>query len=269
MSKELPTGRLRLVRVRRAAVRLVPARWRLPVGYRLLSLTGLWEPELERLRELVPPGLAIDVGANHGIYSYALARLGHRVEAFEPQPSCAATLRSWACGRVNLHEIALSDVEGTLPLYIPMIRGVPLSGYATLDDPADGCEMLEVPVRRLDDFGFSDVSFIKVDVEGHEARVLRGASETIQRWGPVLMIEISLLHLAEQEIHDLFAQVESYGYQGRFFDHRQLRPLSAFSIERHQRARLDGDRSAPFVFNFIFQPVGHRRLARNLGAEFA
>ena len=47
-----------------------------------------------------------------------------------------------------------------------------------------------VEARTIDSFGFSDVSLMKIDVEGHEAEVLFGAGKTIDTFSPVIIIEI-------------------------------------------------------------------------------
>ena len=139
----------------------------------------------------------MDIGANHGLYSYALNRLGLSVEAFEPQPWCVRTIRAWAGERVNVHQVGLSDVEGTLALRMPVVDGTRFTGYATFGAVEGESEVIEVPVRRLDDFGFTAVSFVKVDVEGHEARVLRGGEQTIAACRPTLLVEIEQRHLTD------------------------------------------------------------------------
>lgn len=48
----------------------------------------------------------------------------------------------------------------------------------------------DVQVKRLDDFGIADVDFIKIDVEGHELEVLKGGAATIERYRPVLLMEV-------------------------------------------------------------------------------
>ena len=78
------------------------------------------EPELLTLRDMVRPGCtAIDVGSNRGYYSFALSRIAGRVEAFEPNPAVAAFARPKLGRNVRLHELALSDREGTAAFHVP------------------------------------------------------------------------------------------------------------------------------------------------------
>jgi hypothetical protein len=86
--------------------RLIPAAIYYP--YKIAKESRKREPELAVLRTIVPGrGTAIDVGANRGIYSYALARIADRVEAFEPNPFLAALLRRKLAPRVQVHQLAL------------------------------------------------------------------------------------------------------------------------------------------------------------------
>jgi FkbM family methyltransferase len=255
---ELTPSGGRTATLKRRAVEAVPARWQLPLRYRQASLTGALEPEMAHLPDMVRPGsVAVDIGANHGLYSYALSRLGVSVEAFEPQPWCVHTLRAWAHGRVRVHQVGLSDVEGTLTLHLPVVDGTRFTGYATFGAVEGESEPIDVPVRRLDDFRFTDVSFIKIDVEGHEARVIRGAEQTIAACRPNLLVEIEQRHLADDaSIDDVFRQVLTYGYRGQYLRDGQWQPLETFPVDRLQLARLAGEQSAPYVNNFLFRPLG-------------
>ena len=79
------------------------------------------EPELAILAQLVPRGgTAFDVGANRGIFAYALADIADRVVAFEPNPDYASFARWMLRGRAELLELALSDESGRGTLYVPL-----------------------------------------------------------------------------------------------------------------------------------------------------
>src|SRR6476646_444396 len=97
---------------------LLPARLYYP--YKISQATRAVEPELAILHELVPIGCtAIDVGANRGYYSWALASVAASVEAFEPNPLLARFAQTKLGRRVRLHEVALSDHDGVATLYVP------------------------------------------------------------------------------------------------------------------------------------------------------
>jgi len=140
------------------------------------------EPELALLDRLVPRGgIAVDAGANYGIFAYALSTIADRVVAFEPNPECARFARWMLRGRAELHGLALSD-EGMVLHFAGNLKRTH-SQFRNM-------RTYPVEVRTLDSFGLTDVRFIKADVEGSEREVLDGARETIARDRPVLLLEL-------------------------------------------------------------------------------
>jgi FkbM family methyltransferase len=170
--------------------RFIP--WYYP--YKIAKVTRSNEPELSILRELVIPGsTAIDVGANRGYYSYALAKIAGRVEAFEPHPLLAQFARKKLGPRVRIHEVALADREDREKFHVPQNeRGVDHHMGGHLGHLHAGAKYAEYDVRvaTLDSFGFDNVSFVKIDAEGSELTVIKGAARTIERWRPNLVIEL-------------------------------------------------------------------------------
>jgi FkbM family methyltransferase len=195
------------------------------------------------------------------MYAYPLSNICSRVEAFEPQPSCAAALEG--LGRnVRVHRVALSDSEGELMLSVPLVNGIAYTGLATFGVYDGPHETLRVPVRRLDAYHLMNVGFIKIDVEGHEEQVLRGAEATLRREKPTLLIEIEQRHL-DHPMTDVFRYLERLGYVGSFLYDGVWRSLDTFSYERDQHAYLNavskGDDAAvrgKYVNNFLFTPKG-------------
>ncbi|HLL26828.1 MAG TPA: FkbM family methyltransferase [Xanthobacteraceae bacterium] len=153
------------------------------------------EPELALLDRLVPRGgTAIDAGANYGIFAYALAAIADRVVAFEPNPDCARFARRMLRGRAEVHELALSDAEGRATFHVPLSdEGMVLHFAGNLKGTHSqfrNRKTYQVEVRTLDSFDFSDVRFIKADVEGSEREVLDGARKLIERDRPALLLEL-------------------------------------------------------------------------------
>jgi FkbM family methyltransferase len=190
-----------------------------PVFYRrcIAKEARSGEPELAVLTKLVPRGgIAIDVGANLGVYAYALAEIADRVLAFEPNPDYAFFARHMLRGRVEVHQIALSDESGPGILYVPLSdRGTVLHLAGSLKPKTHAqfhrIKTYEVEVRTLDDFGLMDVRFIKADVEGSEREVLDGARATIVRDRPIILLE--LLSGTHEDPGSCTAAIcESFGY---------------------------------------------------------
>jgi FkbM family methyltransferase len=174
------------------------------------------EPELAVLASLVPRGgTAIDVGANQGIFAFALAEIADRVVAFEPNPDYAMFARWMLRGRAEVHGLALSDQAGHATFTVPISdQGMDLHFAGSLK-PTHAqfprYKSYEVEVRRLDDFGFTGVRFIKADVEGSEREVLDGARATIARDRPVILLE--LLSGTHADPGAMTAAIcESFGY---------------------------------------------------------
>lgn len=251
-----------IVRVERGLMRRLPAGLVVAANAQLHRWKG--EPELRELPRLVRPGtVAIDAGAHFGTYSHALARLvgtEGAVLAIEPVAEDAALLRAAARQLrlpIEVHEVALSDESGTAELRIPALHGRDKTALSTLEARDAGGQTRTVTTVRLDDLLATEtrpVSFIKIDVEGHEAAVLAGARETLAAHRPTLLIEIEGRFRGEP-VTAMIDAVLAHGYAGAFIDadgHRQ--PVSAFDPAVHQDQALDPlDRR--YIHNFIFTPT--------------
>jgi FkbM family methyltransferase len=175
------------------------------------------EPELAMLAKLLPRGgTAIDVGANQGMFAYALSRIVDRVVAFEPHPDYAAFARRMLRGRAEVHEMALSDRAGRATFTVPLSDdGMVLHLAGSLNAAAHGQfrnkQTYEVEVGILDAFDFADVRFIKADVEGSEREVLTGARATIARSRPIILLEL-LSGTHQDPAAETAAVCEDFGY---------------------------------------------------------
>lgn len=216
---------------------------------------GLAEPEIALLPALCSPERrSLDVGANIGLYSYQLLQHSKECVAFEPLPPMAELLRSAYRSygpKYRLEQLALSNQAGTVTLRMPKNN----FGYTTME-PANVLEgkvdvsklvTFSVETRALDSYDFDDIAFIKVDVEGHEETVLRGAEATLKRLHPSVLVEVENCHNpgAVVAVHEFMTQL---GYGGWFFKNKRLHPFSDFNESTHQ------DRTVPsaYVRNFLY-----------------
>jgi len=219
---------------------------------------------------LVSPGDAVvDIGANWGLYTARMARLvgpSGQVDAFEPHPGHARTLRSLARGRPHLavHSMALSDVTGDAHMHVPVVRNRAVTALGTLQPLSDGVdhEVVTVSVGRFDDVlaHRRAPSFVKCDVEGLELRVLRGGETLLRRSKPALAVEIEQRHQSAP-VHETFSYLTGLGYVGYFLGRAGPRPLEEFDLERHQLAplRANGDEqtlAGEYVSDFLFVTSG-------------
>ena len=208
---------------------LLHPRWRhlAPVtnGYLNLYLAGkrLTEKrEVALLQTLVEPGMTIaDIGANVGFHAVQMGQwvgAGGRVLAFEPDPFTFELLRrrtsAAAPANIEVHQFALGDARGTATLYCSAYNRADNRVGQRHDEP--NVEAIEIEVRTLDEYlaerGLSAVDAMKIDVQGLEAQVLRGAEHTIPRvrW---IWLEFSPDHLRGAGTHPE-AFLESLGALG-------------------------------------------------------
>jgi hypothetical protein len=134
-----------------------------------------------------------------------------------------------------------------------------MAGFATLERrPLENGRSFHVQLRRLDDLCHAvarRVSFIKIDVEGHELQVLGGAAETLRRHRPNLLIEIEQRH-SPVPIAQTFDHVLSAGYRGEFLGaDGEVIPLSEFDPLKHQVPQPQRPAGQLYVSNFIFRPI--------------
>ncbi|MBB4004829.1 FkbM family methyltransferase [Aurantimonas endophytica] len=234
----------------------MPRRFQVPAKYWFGVINRSVEAEMGLLEKLVRPGdHVIDVGANRGIYTYRLWRLGARVEVFEPNPACLGVLTSWAAGKpgIAVHPVALSSQAGSASLRVPVDEaGIAHDASGSIEHGgfANAREQ-DVSMRTLDSFGFTDIGFIKIDVEGHEHSVIEGAVATFAASRPALLVEIEQRHNS-RTIADVFGQIASLGYDGYFLAAGKLTALKDFEACRDQAAERFGVANQTYVNNFLF-----------------
>jgi FkbM family methyltransferase len=213
-------------------------------------LGGFYEPGRE-LSALVPTGkLAVDAGANVGVYSYWIARSASEVVAFEPQPRLAKRLAASGIQGLTVHNVALSDARGVADLHVPRTHGE--ASLRTLDVPVD---TVQVPITTLDSFKLADVGFFKIDVEGHEEPLLQGAEETLRRSNAAVYIEIEERH-NPGGLARILMWFADLGYTNvQFRQHGAMHPFAEFDVERDQLHQQP--RTAAYANNFMFtRPLG-------------
>lgn len=164
-----------------------------------------------------PKGCAVDVGANFGCWTLALAKHAHTVVAIEPQRCIHELLAKSiaATGARNVELLHCAAGGETYQSEIASLRvdldtnfgGIGLS-EAAIEQPEAAME--PVTVRPLDVLlaGYM-VSFIKIDTEGYEQNVLYGARHTIERCKPILFVEMD--H-PKTNAAALAKQIEAHGY---------------------------------------------------------
>jgi FkbM family methyltransferase len=140
-----------------------------------------------------------DVGAHTGGHTALLARRAAHVYAFEPEPNAFAELSRLIAmndlRNVTALAVALGGASGIAPMALPE-EGVEMAGTLEpgFQEHLGDAPTVEVPVVTLDDLrpllDLPPPDFVKVDVEGFEDEVLRGARRTVEMHRPRLMVEV-------------------------------------------------------------------------------
>ena len=210
---------------------------RMLLKWRAWQATHVGEPEIRLLQYLVDPmRAAIDIGAAEGVYSFFLQRLALRCIAFEPNPSLHLALKR-ALPEVEVHQAAVSAVEGDATLRIPVVNGIPYTGWATIEPknqlvelPTHVVEEIKVRTVRPDRMALGDVGFVKIDVEGHELDVLAGLSGLLAKCLPNLLIEIGGAQRGTS-LAEVRGLLDPLGYVGLRLDDRGLLKVLASDAE--------------------------------------
>jgi FkbM family methyltransferase len=187
---------------------------------------GVWEEHLYNLIENISfkDTTIIDIGANLGAHTLEFADLvgdGGKVYSFEPQRVVFYQLCSniFVNGYDNIYAFnkAVSNKNGVVHIekqdfYFDGVLNIGNTHIQNQGDPVDGI--------KLDDYNLDNISLIKMDVQGFEPFVLDGATETIKRNRPLILIEIEDEHLTlyNKSITDII-----YFFVGLSYEIKQIR----------------------------------------------
>jgi FkbM family methyltransferase len=218
--------------------------------------TGVFYEEqfLRYIRSLGLDGCYLDIGANVGTHTIYFARMcgAEHVHSFEPQPAACERLRKNVAlndvsSRVTVHQIALTDEPCEVALTFG--RQVDIS---TVPKNNTSRRTVVVPGKRLDDVISDRVTLIKMDVEGMEPAVLKGAYRLIRSSRPVIFAEAG----TADEYAAVYRIMRQLGYRptGRCFNST---PTYEFVSVSGPIRRAVFDASAAF-WRLVRSPAGRR-----------
>jgi len=215
------------------------------------AINKVYEKELIFLDKVVDKNLeSVDVGVYRGVYSYQLAKISKHVHAFEPNPLIFAYLNKNLKKLVNnitLYDIALSDENTITDLKIPK-RFETLSnknyeemyklGAATIHKENmlnnEKFITLKTKTKKLDDLLLNNkVGFIKIDVEGHEQKVINGSLDIIKKNKPVLLVEIEERH-SNKSVSDTINFIKNLGYKSYYLSGQSLENSNKLTSYKNQ-----------------------------------
>tara|TARA_A100000164_G_C21920957_1_gene780645 strand:- start:1265 stop:2017 length:753 start_codon:yes stop_codon:yes gene_type:complete len=221
------------------------------------AIRKLDEPEIFIINKLIEKETdCIDVGVYRGVHSYEMSKYSKCVHAFEPNPVIFHELEKYLpsiISNIKLYNYALSDQNGKKNLKIPIrdpkayktnYEEYYRMGLATIHEKNtfENFDKFEIKCMRLDDLKLTNkISFIKIDVEGHEIEVLNGGKTLIQKFKPNLMIEIEQNH-SKNNMKDSISFICSFGYQ-------------VYCLKDKQLVLLDSINNQDQFNNFIFKSI--------------
>lgn len=179
------------------------------------------------------PVVFYDIGANIGQHSLSLSGIVDEIHAFEPFAPVRAEMerKFHVAGVTNaqIHPFALSDKTTSLPFQPP---AGPNMGTGSLAHFTGVGETITLDVRRGDEVtaALSPPSLVKIDVEGHEAAVLAGLRETLDRYRPPILMEISGDDRSGFGTEDALRKALYPGARIYELDRRRPRRLTAFHM---------------------------------------
>ena len=242
VSSSSPDGGVRTVRMKDGSLMLLDYR---SLTERVAFWTGEYEHDaiLRCAACLDKDSVVLDVGANIGFYSIALGRMlkaGGRICAFEPVPANYERLKRNVAlnGLENVvfpFRLALGDHEGEVELGL-LEPGGSLTGNAVIMEGhvASRSSRFSAPLLPLDRFAeqhqITSCRLLKIDVEGAEVMVLRGARGFIERHRPIISAECNNLFIKQlgTSFMDVVDIVVPLGY--RIYRERLIRSGSSSAV---------------------------------------
>jgi len=198
-----------------------------------------YEEEMSLLEKIVNKNQeSVDVGVYRGVYTYKLAQICKHVHAFEPNslilPYLKKNLKK-IVSNMTLYDLALSNEIAIVDLKIPKrFDTINKNDYEQMYKL--GCGTIhtqnilkkesyitqKVKTAKLDSILLKkNIGFIKIDVEGHEKNVIKGAANIIKNSQPNLLVEIEERH-SNEKVEDTINFINSLGYKSYFCEKNDL-----------------------------------------------
>ncbi|WP_291720385.1 FkbM family methyltransferase [Bernardetia sp.] len=177
------------------------------------------------------PKLVFDVGANYGTHSILFLATGIDTITFEPNPACYDSFDTMAKLnnlKYNLEKVAVGETESTATLVFPekdTWLGSLTEEYVESINTFDKVKKVETKVITLDNYTDSKgivPDFIKIDTEGFEINVIKGAKKLLRNNPTIITFEC----IKQEEKQQLFEQFDAINYQIHELQHLTTSPLS-------------------------------------------
>lgn len=234
--------------------KVFPKKYHLTIKYNFKKLNQTLDKEMLFVNNLLnKKETFIDIGANIGIYSYHFRKLFNQVKSFEPIHEVSSQLKSFNGKNIEVFDFALSDKISEKKINIPFYNNLIITDLSSFHGKFSSSIERRVKTRTLDSFNFKNVDLIKIDVEGHEMKVLEGAKNTLRNNKPLIIIEIEQRHL-KIPINTVFDKISNYNYEIFYLEKNTLTPIKKFKYEINQKPFINNTLSKNYINNFILIP---------------
>lgn len=229
--------------------------------YFLEFFTGFQEIKFIK-RYVEKGGIILDLMSGNGAYiQYFIDTIGYlgRIHSFEPRKTKFRRLKTlkkkllWE--KAYLNNSFLSDYEGKGTLYIPNRGGLFRAKYkpslAKLNDGRKIKAEIEIDVETIDKYcnrSRTNFDFIRIDAEGNELNVIKGAYYQILQFYPILMVKMDSRIVGPEKLMETIKYVKELGYSCEFLHEEKQKSINEFSIEKHQNPKDKKNYCTTFIF---------------------
>ncbi len=231
------------------------------IGRSLEAYGEFSDAEIELIRNLAQPGqTVVEAGSNIGAHTLPLSDIvgvHGKVYAFEPQRLAFQTLCANMAingrGNVDCRQAGLGEKEGSM-----IVSELDLDGASNLGSVPLGLTRAgqNIPLQTIDGLQLKTLSLIKLDVEGMELQVLKGARDTINELQPYLYLENDREHLSPA----LIDYIEGLGYTSYWHVIPIFNERNYFGVQQNLFNKISSINMLCIPSSSTFEPAGLPRV---------
>jgi FkbM family methyltransferase len=185
-----------------------------------ISRNKAWEPHITNFLKLnlEPNSVFVDVGSNYGFHTLSLSKYCKHIHSFDPQLVMVNLLKLSIeqnnMKNITVRNCALGDTQQSSNI-TPVDYNHPSIHMGEVGIVREEIGDDKIQIETLDSFNLGTIDFIKIDVQGYEKFVIDGAKETIEKYKPIIIIEVEHHQLQKfgYDAVNLFEQLRSLNYE--------------------------------------------------------
>ena len=173
---------------------------------------------------------AVDIGSNYGIYSFLFSKFFKKVESFEPiTKHYIETYKLFS--NVTVNNYALGNKQSSENINVPIVNNKLIYGYSSIHTKFKKSISEKIYVKRFDKvFKYKTLAFMKIDVEGYEIQVIKGAFNFIKKFKPIIMVEIEDRH-NNKSFEFIYNKLKNINYSCYYLNKFKLKDPLKFDVD--------------------------------------